>query len=458
MTKIDRTTKYDFKKPDKSIFKVKKGLSSDIVREISKERAEPKWMLDMRLKAFDLFKKMSMPSFGPDLSGLDLEDLHYYAKSTNEKKKTWQDVPDEIKQSFEKLGIPEQEREFLAGVGAMYDSEVVYRSLQESLEKQGIIFCDLSTAIKKHEKLFKKYFGSVVPMDDNKFTALNFAFCSGGGFIYIPKNIKVEMPIQACFRMNVESLGHFAHSLIIADEGSEVQIIEGCTSPAYLKNSLHAGIAEVVVRPGAHVRITAVQNWSKNVYTLVTKRANVHKNGTMEWIEANIGSKKTMMYPCSVLMEDDAKTEITTLSLASQGQDQDTGAKVIHLGNNTSSKILSKSISKKGGISSFRGLVRVAKDAKNTKSKVQCDSLILDEKSKVYSYPILDVQNNESQVEHEAFVSKISEEQLFYLKQRGLSKSQAESLIVNGFIEPFSKHLPQEFENHLGILIDFDIL
>jgi len=449
--------KYGFSKPDVSVFKTKKGLNEDVIREISRVKGEPKWMLDFRLRSFKIFQDKPMPNFGADLSKIDFDDIFYYIKPAERQSRKWEDVPDSIRDTFEKLGIPEAERGFLAGVGAQYDSEVIYHSLRKSLKEQGVIFCDPSEGLKEYEEIFRKYFGTVVPPADNKFAALNSAVWSGGSFVYVPAGLYVEQPLQAYFRINAEKMGQFERTLIVVEEGSYLHYVEGCTAPIYSTGSLHAAVVEIIVRPGARVRYTTVQNWSNNVYNLVTKRSQVYKNATMEWVDGNLGSKATMKYPSIFLMEEGARGEIMSLAFAGNGQHQDAGGKVIHLAPNTSSTIISKSISQGNGRASYRGLVRVNPKAENVKVRVECDALLLNEESRTDTYPTMDIRNDNVKIEHEASVSKIGEDQLFYLQQRGLSPAEARGLIVNGFIEPIVKEIPLEYAVELNRLIELEM-
>lgn len=435
----------------------KTGLSESVVKKISALKNEPKWMLDFRLEALKIFYGKKMPLWGADLSNLNFDDICYYSNSSGKQSQSWADVPKEIKKTFDKIGVPQSERKFLAGLGAQYDSEVVYQSISKMLSKKGVIFCDTDTALKKYPKIFKKYFGTVIPSSDNKFSALNTAVWSGGSFIYVPKNVKVELPLQAYFRINKRSLGQFERTLIIADEGSFVHYTEGCTAPTYTTDSLHSGVVEVIVKKGAHVRYSTVQNWSKNVYNLTTKRMNVWDEGVGEWIDANIGSKATMKYPSVYLRGEKAKANILSLSIAGKDQHQDCGAKTIHLASDTSSIIISKSISKNGGKNTFRGFVKVAKDVKNCKAKMSCHSLLLDNKSRANSFPVIDAFDSSSKVSHEALISSIEEDQLFYLQSRGISKKDAEALIINGFAEPIVKELPLEYAIELNRLLEMEL-
>ncbi len=444
--------KYGFKDKVVSVNETKKGLSEEVVKEISHVKNEPKWMRDFRLKAYEIFQKRPMPSWGPRLA-LDFSGIIYYLKASEKKEETWEKVPENIKRTFERLGVPEAERKFLGGVGAMYESEVVYHKLREDLEKQGIIFLDTDTALKEHEDVLRKYFGSVVPPADNKFAALNSAVWSGGTFIYVPPGVKVTMPLQAYFRINAQNMGQFERTLIIADKDSSVHYIEGCTAPIYSSDSLHAAVVEVIALEGARIRYTTIQNWSKNVYNLVTKRAHAHKNAKIEWVDGNIGSKLSMKYPSVFLLGEGAKTEIMSIAFAGKSQNQDTGAKVIHVAPHTSSTITSKSISKDGGRTMFRGLVKAMNGAVGAKSHMSCSALILDKNSVSDTVPSLEIDENDVSVGHEATVGKIGEDQLFYLMSRGLSEEEAKTLIVNGFFEPFAKELPLEYAVELNRLI-----
>ena len=449
--------KFGFNYPDASVFKTRKGLDEEIVRQISAQKNEPEWMLNFRLRALESFFKKPMPSWGADLSDLDFDNMYYYAKPVNEMGKTWEDLPAEIRETYDKLGIPEAEKKFLAGVGAQYDSEVVYHNLKENLEKQGVIFCDPETAVREHPDLVRKYFGTVIPYGDNKFAALNSAVWSGGSFIYVPPGVKVDIPLQAYFRINLQNFGQFERTLIIADEGSFVHYIEGCTAPVYSTDSLHSAVVEILALPHSRVRYTTIQNWSSDIYNLVTKRAVAYKGATVEWVDGNIGSKRTMKYPSVYLMEEGAHGEVLSIAFAGKGQQQDTGGKIIHSASNTSSVITSKSISKDGGVSSYRGLLKVAPGLNNVKSKVVCDALILDENSHSNTYPYMEIESDNVSIEHEARVSRISEEQLFYLMSRGLDESEASMMIVNGFLDPLVKQLPMEYAVELNKLIELEM-
>lgn len=455
---IDHLDQYDFKDSTKNyVFKTERGLSEDVVRMISGMKNEPEWMLEYRLKAYRHFMKRPMPNWGADLTDLDLNEIFYYVRPTQGSEKNWDDVPDEIKSTFDKLGIPEAEQKFLSGVGAQYESEMVYHSIQEHLKEKGVIFLSIEDGLKEYPELFKEHFGTVISYADNKFAALNSATWSGGSFVYIPPGVKVEMPLQAYFRLNVADIGQFERSLIIADEGAQVHYVEGCTAPRYMTNSFHSGVIEIIVKKNARVRYSTIQNWSKNVYNLVTQRAYVHEGGTMEWVDSNMGSKVTMKYPSCVLAGEGAHGEILSMAFASDGQVQDAGGKMYHLAPNTTSKITSKSISKNGGRASYRGLISVKPDAPHVKSNVVCDALILDAASQSDTYPYIDINNNEVSIGHEASVSKVSEAQLFYLKSRGLSEEEAIGMIVSGFIEPLVKELPMEYAVEMNRLIQLQM-
>jgi Fe-S cluster assembly protein SufB len=449
--------KYGFRDPETHVFKSRKGLDEEIVREISFMKGEPEWMLKFRLRALRHFEGRPMPNWGPDLSGLDLDDIYYYVKPTDKEGRSWDEVPDTIKETFNRLGIPEAEQKFLAGVGAQYESEMVYHSIHEKLEKKGVIFKSIENGLREHPDLFREYFGTVIPHTDNKFAALNGAVWSGGSFVYIPPGVEVELPLQAYFRLNAANIGQFERSLIIADEGSKVHYVEGCTAPQYTTDSFHSGVIEIVVKKDARVRYTTIQNWSHNVYNLVTQRSRVEENGTMEWVDANMGSKVTMKYPSCMLMGEGAHGEILSIAFAGKGQIHDTGGKVIHLAPNTSSKIISKSISKDGGQASYRGLMKVNKGNKNVKSNVECDALLLDEYSRTDTYPYIEVDEQDVTIGHEASVSKVESEQLFYLMSRGLDEEEAMSMVVSGFIEPLVKELPMEYAIEMNRLIQLQM-
>jgi Fe-S cluster assembly protein SufB len=451
-------SKYDFKdSTEMYVHLSKKGLSREVVEEISKLKNEPKWMLDFRLRSYDVFMKKPMPNWGPDLSSIDFQNIYYYAKASEKTEKSWDNVPAEVKRTFDKLGIPEAEKKFLAGVGAQYESEVVYHNLREDLAKKGVLFLDTDTALKEHPEIFKKYFGKVIPPEDNKFAALNSAVWSGGSFIYIPPGIKVDMPLQAYFRINAENIGQFERTLIIADEGSEVHYIEGCTAPVYSSESLHSAVVELVAHKDAKLRYTTIQNWSSDVYNLVTKRAYAYQGAKVEWIDGNIGSKITMKYPGIYLLEPRAHGETLSIAFAGKNQHQDTGAKMVHLAPNTTSRITSKSVSRLNGRTTYRGLLHVAKGATNVKASVRCDALLLDDTSKTDTYPYMEINQEDATVTHEATVGKIGDEQIFYLMTRGFSEEEALTLIVNGFMEPFTKELPMEYAVELNRLIKLEM-
>jgi Fe-S cluster assembly protein SufB len=453
----DYDTKYGFSKAENYVFKARKGLSHEIVEEISQMKGEPQWMRDFRHKALDMFYKRPVPTWGADLSDIDFDNIYYYIKPTQEAGKTWDDLPTEIKDTFEQLGIPEAERKYLAGVGAQYESEVIYHKVREDLEKLGVIFVDPGTALREHEELFKRYFATIIPPNDNKFAALNSAVWSGGSFIYVPKGVQIKIPLQAYFRINAKNMGQFERTLIIADEGSYVHYVEGCTAPTYTSDSLHSAVVEIIVHKDARVRYTTIQNWSKNVYNLVTKRAVAYEGATMEWVDGNLGSKITMKYPAVWLMEPHARGEVLSVAMASDGQHLDAGGKVVHVAPDTSSQIVSKSISKGSGRSSYRGLLKVQKGAPRVKSNVRCDALLLDEASRTDTYPYIEIEEEDVEVGHEATVSKVGEEQLFYLMSRGLTESEAYTMIVSGFIEPVAKELPLEYAVELNRLIQLEM-
>ncbi|MGM0523178.1 MAG: Fe-S cluster assembly protein SufB [Bacillota bacterium] len=449
--------KYGFHDKDVSIFRTERGLTEKVVREISKIKDEPEWMLSYRLKALEHFYKTPMPQWGGDLSELDFDEITYYVKPSERSERSWDEVPEEIKRTFDKLGIPEAEQKYLAGVSAQYESEVVYHNLKEDLEKMGIVFKDTDTALKENEDLFKEYFGKVIPYTDNKFSALNSAVWSGGSFIYVPKGVKADTPLQAYFRINSENMGQFERTLIIVDEGASVHYVEGCTAPVFTTNSLHSAVVEIYVKKDAYCRYTTIQNWANNVYNLVTKRATCDANATMEWVDGNIGSKLTMKYPAVLLKGEGARGMTLSIALAGKGQVQDAGAKMIHLAPNTSSTIVSKSISKHGGKVSYRGIVHFGRKADGARSNIECDTLIMDNKSTSDTIPYNEILNDNISLEHEAKVSKVSEEQLFYLMSRGISEQEATEMIVMGFIEPFTKELPMEYAVEMNRLISFEM-
>ena len=449
--------KYGFSVPQKPVFRAKKGLSKRIVEEISWIKDEPSWMREKRLRALEIFQGKKMPTWGANLSEINFDEIYYYIKPTSKKSRTWDEVPAEIKYTFERLGIPEAERKFLAGVELQFDSETVYGSIKKKWEEKGVIFCDTDTALQKYGEIVQKYFGTVIPAADNKFAALNSAVWSGGSFVWVPAGVKVDIPLQAYFRINANQMGQFERTLIIAEEGSEVCYIEGCTSPTYTTDSLHAAVVEIIVKPGAKVQYITVQNWSSNVYNLVTKRAFVETEAEMLWIDANLGSKVTMKYPSFYLKGPKAKGETLSLAVAGAGQHQDAGSKAFHLAPETSSVITSKSISFNGGRTSYRGLVKVINSAEKSKSHVVCDALILDEKSRSDTYPTMEIDEDNVSIAHEATVAKISGEQLFYLQSRGLTEAEARSVIVNGFISPIVAQIPLEYAVELNRLIQLEM-
>lgn len=453
----DNTYSLGFKKPDSSVFKTPIGINKKVVESISDYKKEPKWMRDYRLEAFKIFEKKSMPTWGADLSTLDLDKLCYYTNPSDKKYREWKDVPKDILDTYDKIGVPDAERKFLAGVGAQYDSEVIYHHLKEVWEKQGVIFTDTDTALQQYPEIFKEYFGTIIRSDDNKFSALNSAVWSGGSFLYVPKNVQVTIPLQAYFRINAKAMGQFERTLIIAEEGSYVHYVEGCSAPIYTTDSLHAAVVEVIVKRGARVRYTTIQNWSNNVYNLVTKRMVVEEDGIGEWIDGNLGSKVTMKYPSLILKGKGARGELLSLAYAGKGQHQDAGGKAIHLAPYTTSTITSKSVSLNGGRTSYRGQVKIVKGAKGCKSFVRCDALLLDEQSRSDTYPVNIINEQDVTLGHEASVSKVGEQQLFYLMSRGLSEAQATSLVVNGFIEPIVKELPLEYAVELNRLINLSM-
>jgi Fe-S cluster assembly protein SufB len=449
--------KYGFSDPDESVFKTRRGLDQDVVKQISAMKGEPEWMLELRLKALEHFQVRPMPTWGGDLSHLDLDNIIFYVRPAEAEGKSWDDVPATIKTTFDKLGIPEAERKFLAGVGAQYESEMVYHNIQKHLEEKGVIFLSIEEGLRKHPDLFRQYFGTVIPYTDNKFAALNGAVWSGGSFIYVPKGVKIDLPLQAYFRLNQANIGQFERTLIVADEGAHVHYVEGCTAPIYTTDSFHSGVIEIVVHKGARVRYTTIQNWSVNVYNLVTQRALVYEGATMEWVDANLGSKLTMKYPSTYLLGKGAHGEILSMAFAGPGQHQDAGGKAIHAAPHTSSKITSKSISKGGGRTSYRGLLKVHKGAEGSKSNVVCDALLLDPQSRSDTYPTIEIDEDNVTVGHEASVSKVGEEQLFYLMSRGLSEEEATTMVVSGFIEPLVKELPMEYAVEMNRLIQLQM-
>jgi len=449
--------KYGFSDPDVSVYNTGRGLNEEVVRQISAMKGEPEWMLDFRLKALAHFRERPIPTWGGDLSQLKLDDIYYYVKPAESEGRSWDEVPSTIKDTFNKLGIPEAEQKFLAGVGAQYESEMVYHSVQKHLEEKGVIFLSIEEGLRQHPDLFREYFGTIIPFTDNKFAALNSAVWSGGSFVYVPPGVKVELPLQAYFRLNVANIGQFERTLIIVDEGAEVHYVEGCTAPTYTTDSFHSGVIEIVVKPGARSRYTTIQNWSNNVYNLVTQRAMVYENASHEWVDANIGSKITMKYPSCYLMGEGARGEILSMAFAADGQHQDTGGKVIHAAPNTTSKITSKSISQGGGRASYRGLLKIHENAHGSKSNVVCDALLLDEDSRSDTYPYIEIDEDDVSVGHEASVSKVGEQQLFYLMSRGLSEEEAITMVVSGFIEPLVKELPMEYAVEMNRLIQLQM-
>ncbi len=449
--------KFGFYYPDESVYKTAPGLNEDVVRYISQQKDEPEWMLSYRLQALEVFQQKPMPQWGADLSDIDFDSFHYYAKPVEKQQKTWDDLPENIRETYERLGIPEAEQRFLAGVGAQYDSEVVYHNLKDELEEKGVIFSDPETAVREHPDIVQKYFGTVIPYNDNKFAALNTAVWSGGSFVYIPKGVQVDIPLQAYFRINLQNFGQFERTLIIAEEGSFVHYVEGCTAPVYTSNSLHSAVVEIIALEGARVRYSTIQNWSSDVYNLVTKRAVAHKNATVEWIDGNLGSKRTMKYPSVYLMGEGAHGEVLSIAFAGSGQEQDSGGKIVHVADSTSSVITSKSISKDGGTSTYRGQIKVEEGIKNARANVVCDALLIDGDSVSNTYPYMDIKSNMVSIEHEARVSKISEDQLFYLMSRGLDEAEASSMIVNGFLDPLVKQLPMEYAVELNKLIELEM-
>ena len=452
------TYEYGWSDSDSAGATAKRGLSEAVVRDISAKKSEPQWMLDMRLKGLRLFERKPMPTFGADLSGIDFDNIKYFVRSTEKQAASWEDLPDDIKNTYDRLGIPEAEKQRLvAGVAAQYESEVVYHKIREDLEEQGVIFLDTDTGLREHEELFKEYFGTVIPVGDNKFSALNTSVWSGGSFIYVPPGVNVEIPLQAYFRINTENMGQFERTLIIVDEGAYVHYVEGCTAPIYSSDSLHSAVVEIVVKKGARCRYTTIQNWSNNVYNLVTKRAVAHEGATMEWIDGNIGSKVTMKYPAVWLMGPHAKGETLSIAFAGEGQHQDAGSKMVHAAPYTSSAIVSKSVARGGGRTSYRGLVQIQEQAHHSQSTVRCDALLVDDISRSDTYPYVDVRVDDVSMGHEATVSKVSEDQLFYLMSRGMTEEEAMAMIVRGFIEPIARELPMEYALELNRLIELQM-
>jgi Fe-S cluster assembly protein SufB len=449
---------YGWIDPDVAGASAQRGLSEAVVRDISAKKNEPEWMLQRRLRALSIFDKKPMPSWGSDLSGIDFDNIKYFVRSTEKQATTWDELPADIKNTYDRLGIPEAEKQrLIAGVAAQYESEVVYHKIREDLEEQGVIFLDTDTGLREHPEIFEEYFGSVIPAGDNKFSALNTAVWSGGSFIYVPKGVHVEIPLQAYFRINTENMGQFERTLIIVDEGAYVHYVEGCTAPIYSSDSLHSAVVEIVVKRNARCRYTTIQNWSNNVYNLVTKRAKAEAGATMEWIDGNIGSKVTMKYPAVWLTGEHAKGEVLSIAFAGEGQHQDAGAKMLHLAPHTSSTIISKSVARGGGRTSYRGLVQVNKGAHHSASTVKCDALLVDEISRSDTYPYVDVREDDVAMGHEATVSKVSEDQLFYLMSRGLSEDEAMAMVVRGFVEPIARELPMEYALELNRLIELQM-
>ncbi len=450
--------KYGFRDPEEYFFKTpRKGLDEEIVAMISMHKKEPEWMLEFRLNALKAFWERPTPTWGGDLSGLNFDDIYYYIRPMENQGRSWDDVPSDIKNTFDKLGIPQAEREILAGVGAQYESEVVYHSLKEEWESQGVVFLDMDSGLREHEDVVREYFGTIIPPDDNKFAALNSAVWSGGSFVYVPPGVHVDIPLQAYFRINAENMGQFERTLIVADEGAYVHYIEGCTAPTYTTNSLHSAVVELIAKPTARIRYSTIQNWSHNTYNLVTKRAMAYENATVEWVDGNLGSKLTMKYPAVYLMGEGARGEILSVAYAGDWQHQDAGGKVVHAAPNTSSRITSKSISKGTGRSTYRGLLKVHEGAEGSKSRVECDALLLDERARTDTYPYIEIEEKKVTTEHEATVSKVGEDQLFYLMSRGLSEEEAMAMVVNGFIEPIAKELPLEYAIELNRLIQLEM-
>ncbi len=454
----EKEYEYGFSSDVDYIYKSKRGLSREIIEEISRIKNEPSWMKDFRLESYEIFKSKKMPDWGADLSDINFDDFFYFVRSSDKNTKSWDDVPQSVKDTFDKLGIPEAERSFLAGVEAQFESEVVYHSLLKEVEDKGIIFTDTDTALREYPEIFKEYFSTVIPPADNKFAALNSAVWSGGSFVYVPKNVKLDIPLQAYFRINAKSMGQFERTLIIAEEGSSIHYVEGCTAPIYDENSLHSAVVEIICKKGSNVRYTTIQNWSKNVYNLVTKRAIAYSNANMYWVDGNFGSKVTMKYPSVYLMEDGAHGEVLSMASASSEQHIDAGSKIIHVSSNTSSKVVSKSISRNSGRTTYRGLIDAKEGVENIKSDVKCDALLMDEYSRTDTYPTINIDHTKNPtIQHEATVSKVGEDQLFYLQSRGLSEDEASSMIVSGFLEPIAKELPMEYAVELNRLIKLEM-
>jgi Fe-S cluster assembly protein SufB len=449
--------KYGFSVPENYVFKSRKGLDEDVIKEISWMKGEPEWMTKFRLHAYHAFMKRPTPQWGGNLNDINFDDIYYYIKPTDKQERSWNDVPDDIRNTFDRLGIPEAEQKFLSGVGAQYESEVVYHNIKKDLEQKGVIFLDMDSGLREHTELVREYMGTIIPPEDNKFASLNSAVWSGGSFIYVPPGVHVDLPLQAYFRINAQNMGQFERTLIIADEGSYVHYVEGCTAPTYASDSLHSAVVEIVIKKGARVRYTTIQNWSHNVYNLVTKRAAAYQDATMEWVDCNLGSKLTMKYPAIWLMEPGAHGEVLSVAFAGKGQHQDAGGKAVHVAPNTSSVITNKSISKGGGRTTYRGLLKVAPGAVGSKSNVVCDALILDEESASDTFPYMEIEEDDVSIGHEATVSKVSEEQIFYLQSRGIDEAQASSMIVSGFIEPVVKELPMEYALEMNRLIELEM-
>ena len=449
---------YGWRDPDQAGAVAKRGLNEDVVRDISSKKGEPEWMLELRLKGLRLFEKKPMPNWGSDLTGIDFDNIKYFVRSTEKQASSWEELPEDIKNTYDRLGIPEAEKQRLvAGVAAQYESEVVYHKIREDLEEQGVVFLDTDTALKEYPEMFKEYFGTVIPVGDNKFAALNTAVWSGGSFIYVPKNVHVEIPLQAYFRINTENMGQFERTLMIIDEGAYVHYVEGCTAPIYSSDSLHSAVVEIIVKKNARCRYTTIQNWSNNVYNLVTKRAVAHEGATMEWIDGNIGSKVTMKYPAVWMVGEHAKGETLSIAFAGEGQHQDAGSKMVHAAPHTSSTIISKSVARGGGRTSYRGLVQVQEGAYGSKSTVKCDALLVDDISRSDTYPYVDVREDDVAMGHEATVSRVSDDQLFYLMSRGMTEDEAMAMIVRGFVEPIARELPMEYALELNRLIELQM-
>jgi Fe-S cluster assembly protein SufB len=449
--------KYGFAMPENYVFKSRKGLDESVVREISAMKGEPDWMTRFRVRALKLFQEKPMPQWGGNLNNIDFDDIYYYVKASDRNANSWNDVPAEVKNTFDRLGIPEAEKKYLAGVGAQYESEVVYHSLREDLERKGVIFVDMDTAVRDYPDTVRKYFSTIIPAGDNKFASLNSAVWSGGSFVYVPEGVSVDVPLQAYFRINAQNMGQFERTLIIAEPGSYVHYVEGCTAPTYSTNSLHSAVVEIIVHEGARVRYTTIQNWSHNVYNLVTKRAAAYRDATMEWVDGNLGSQLTMKYPAVWLMEPGARGDVLSVAFAGSGQHQDAGAKMVHKAPYTTSNVVSKSISKGTGRATYRGLLEVAEDAHHCKANVKCDALLLDDTARSDTYPTINVANNSTTIQHEATVSKVGEDQLFYLMSRGISENEATAMVVNGFVEPITKEIPLEYAVELNRLIELQM-